>query len=152
MVDRVGTLDVVRYAGVHRQHTARLLATDGAVDAPDFSGDTVLVARADSFPDSLAGSYLAGVMQAPVLLTAHDQVSDELAQALATIDPRTVVVLGGEAAVGPDVEQALAESTPWSASPVVTAMKRRHRSHATAPPPITTASPSLPAVRTSPTP
>lgn len=107
-VARIGHLEVLRYAGATRTDTARLIATD--VATAGFDGSTVLVARADAFPDSLAGSYLAGVLDAPVLLTATDAVSPELSAALAAIDPDTVVLLGGQAALGDAVATALSSS------------------------------------------
>ena len=106
--DTVGHLQVRRFAGANRGDTARLIGTD--VGGAAFSGEAVLVARADAFPDSLAGSYLAGVLDAPVLLTDRTAVTPELAAALAALDPDSVVLLGGEGALSAEVSAQLSAS------------------------------------------
>ncbi len=107
---QTGSTEVVRYAGANRFGTARRIATEEGVGAPDFGGDTALVARADAFPDSLAGSYLAGVLDAPVLLTQSDRVIEPFEDALAELAPSNLVLLGGQAAISQEVEQILAQS------------------------------------------
>jgi putative cell wall-binding protein/Tol biopolymer transport system component len=72
---------------------------------PDTS--TVLIGRDDEFADSLA----SGVLQAtsPLLLVPSlGPVPDRVRAELARLDPERVILLGGEAALSPDVEQELA--------------------------------------------
>lgn len=107
--DLSGGMEVMRYAGENRYDTARRIATEQGVGAPNFGGDTALVARADTFPDSLAGSYLAGVLDAPVLLTHPDRMIEPFERALAEFDASNLVLLGGEAAISQQVEDTLAE-------------------------------------------
>lgn len=107
--ERVGTLEVTRYAGVDRFDTARKIATDDAFDAPRFGNDTALVARADTFPDSLAGSYLAGATEAPILLTDSHIMTDSFRKALDRSPATNLILLGGEAAISADIERTLAE-------------------------------------------
>lgn len=101
-------LQVVRFAGANRVSTAALIGRD--TSGAGFGGESVVVARADAFPDSLAGSYLAGVLRAPVLLTDPSTVAPDLAAALVDIDPDSVVLLGGVAAIDEGVEAELAAS------------------------------------------
>lgn len=98
-----------RYRGVGRHDTARLIATDNetfrAEDPEAFRGaDQVIVARADDFPDSLAGATLAGAVTAPVLLVdTTGDIQADTQTALDTIQPSTVFVLGGTDAVSDQV-------------------------------------------------
>lgn len=94
----------VRYAGASRYDTAALMAEDRFGDA-----STVLLARGDLFPDSLAGGFLAGVEDSPLLLTTPDSLVDDAQAALDTLRPDTVVLLGGEAAISADVQRTLEE-------------------------------------------
>ena len=102
-----------RIAGADRIDTAvqvvaqRLSGSNDTVPA-------VLLARAGDFPDALAGGGLAsavegiaGVADAPVLLTHSDRLPDATAQALQDLGVREVVLLGGPAAISPQVEQQL---------------------------------------------
>lgn len=90
-----------RLAGADRYATAARLA-----DAAPGSSVAIL-ATAESFGDALAGSYLAGVRSAPLLLTTSSTLPPSTA---ATLDERgveEVVVLGGTGAVGQGVEDEL---------------------------------------------
>jgi putative cell wall-binding protein len=77
---------------------------------PAGSAATVLLGRADDFADSLASGGLQGAVGAPLLLmdpaALHPAVRDELDR----LGAREVVLLGGPAAVGQDVEAALRAS------------------------------------------
>ena len=88
---------VVRHAGADRVQTAAALA----VATP--SSDTVVIARADDFPDALAGAFLA----APVLLTGPDALPRATVEAIEGLEPTDAVVLGGERAVGQAVVDEL---------------------------------------------
>src|SRR3954470_20472524 len=79
----------LRIAGADRDRTAQILA--------ELSGPapTVAMARDDEFADALAGAYL-GV---PVLLTPPDQLAPAAAEALADLQSRSVVLLGGQVAI-----------------------------------------------------
>lgn len=88
-----GARPVVRLAGDGRLDTAVEIAERG------FPGGapTVYLARADIFPDSVAGGALAG---GPILLTpVCGELPVTVADALAALNPDRVVALGGTAAV-----------------------------------------------------
>lgn len=95
-----------RYAGLDRYETARLTA-----EAAYPGGAThVLVARSDMFPDALAGSFFAGELDAPVLLTGSGSLHPEALAGLQNLGATIVTLLGSEAAlsddVAADIEQA----------------------------------------------
>ena len=69
--------------------------------------DVAFVAEGRGFADALAASGAAGTQDAPVLLTAEDDLPNETRDELARLDPGRVVILGGPAVVGPAIESAL---------------------------------------------
>jgi len=109
-----GLVTSIRWAGENRLDTAAKIATEfapaNAVEPPD----TAVLARADLFPDALAGSFLAGQSGAPILLTERDRLSDETAAKLGAgmgnLGVRRVVLAGGVEAISGDVEQELRDA------------------------------------------
>jgi putative cell wall-binding protein len=88
-----------RTSGPTRYDTAAALATSGFASAP-----TVLLSTGQNFPDALAGNYLAGAYDAPILLSSTKApVPTATMSALATLKTKTVFVLGGTNAIGNDV-------------------------------------------------
>ncbi|WP_348982858.1 cell wall-binding repeat-containing protein [Desulfosporosinus sp. Sb-LF] len=97
---------VKRLAGVNRVDTALEIAK--AANAGKVSN--VILATAENYPDSLAGSVLAGKYNAPILLVgteADDQqkVLDYVQSNLETTG--TIYILGGYAAVSQDIESRI---------------------------------------------
>ena len=93
-----------RLDGLDRFDTARRIAVDTFGQA-----NTVLLARADLFPDALSGSYLAGSTDtgAPILLTEVNRLPQATNEALATLGTERVILLGGPAAISATVEAEL---------------------------------------------
>lgn len=92
-----------RWAGTTRYGTsARIATTAYPADA-----STVFLASGADFPDALAGSPVAGVRGAPMLLTNPDQLSGPTRGALSTLGARTVIILGGTTAVSANVQDEL---------------------------------------------
>ncbi|MCR4840635.1 MAG: cell wall-binding repeat-containing protein, partial [Lachnospiraceae bacterium] len=74
--------------------------------------DTVIVASGTNFPDALAGSSLAAVRKAPVLLTGknnYDKTADYIKNNL--VSGGTVYILGGTGAVPEEFEELLEGTT-----------------------------------------
>ncbi len=99
-VERIGAEDRV----------ATAIAASGGSFA-DGSASAVVLARADDFPDALAGTPLAVALDAPLLLTPPDALDPRVAAELDRVlaDGGRVALLGGEQALTPDVERAVAE-------------------------------------------
>ncbi len=93
----------VRLAGTDRVGTALQTSRSGWDSAPD-----VLLASAGAFPDALAASVLAGMLDAPLLLTPGDVLHEDVAAELERLGAERVHVLGGTAAVSQDVADAVA--------------------------------------------
>lgn len=102
----LGVPEVQRLSGEDRIGTAI------AVSKAEFPGGTAtaaVLARADAFPDALAGAPLAAEKNGPLLLTRSDSLPDEVASELRRVlpDRATVYVLGGAGAITQAVASAV---------------------------------------------
>lgn len=70
---------------------------------------TVVVARSDDPADALAGAGLAGLRDAPLLITPRHRLADEVGAEIRRLGATEAVVLGGPAALSPDVDVDLRE-------------------------------------------
>ncbi|MFP5325947.1 MAG: cell wall-binding repeat-containing protein, partial [Acidimicrobiia bacterium] len=102
---------VTRIAGADRYDTAVQVVQRFFPSAVE----TVFVASGESHVDALAGVSAAGAQGAPVLLVPPDRLpSTQIRMELMRLDPETIVFLGGESAIPPNVEESVgdyAEST-----------------------------------------
>jgi putative cell wall-binding protein len=98
----IGTVD--RIAGSDRYATAQQIAEAGGCVT---EGHPVVIARGDNFPDALAASYLAGVNDVPILLTAPNSLPNETTAALKNIGATSVVLVGGPQAISNGVASIL---------------------------------------------
>ena len=75
------------------------------------STNTVVLASGEDgrYPDALAASYLAGLRDAPVLLTRKDATPDVVKAAIKDSGARNIVIVGGESAVSSAQEEELAK-------------------------------------------
>ena len=94
---------VRRVAGTSRVATAAALSADTRETA-----DTVLIARADAWPDAVAGGPLAAMLEGSLLLSAHDGLSPETAAEIQRLGASHAILLGGDAALSPTVASDLA--------------------------------------------
>ena len=83
-------------------------ATSAVVCERAFStADTVFIALGTNFPDALVASAAAGAIHAPVLLTSRDHVPQPTLDQLTRLNPKTIYIVGGTAAVSRAVENQL---------------------------------------------
>jgi putative cell wall-binding protein len=101
-VDATAGFTAERLAGADRYATAARVAT-----ATFARADAAIVASGENFPDALAGNYLAGRRQAPILLARRDGVPTATLDALRQLGVTRVTLLGGDGALGPAVAAAL---------------------------------------------
>jgi putative cell wall-binding protein len=94
---------VTRWSGPDR------FATAAATSAATFSPGVPIVAIAvgSKFPDALAGGPAAGLLGGPILLVNTDSIPDATIQELSRLAPKSIVILGGPAAVSSAVEAQL---------------------------------------------
>lgn len=108
-----GFVRSVRWSGETRYDTAARLAVEWTTDAVAEPATSAILATGEDFPDALAGSYLAGAVGAPVLLTRRDSLPQETLDRLTgtgsadLADVETIYLLGGPEAVVPAVELQL---------------------------------------------
>ena len=94
-----------RLGGIDRYATAAAVALDTFSSA-----SAAVLATGESFPDALAGSFVAGYVNAPILLVQRDSVPAATAEAMSRLGVREVVLLGGSAAISDDVAAELDET------------------------------------------
>ena len=73
----------------------------------DGGASMVLLGRDDLFADSLSSGPVQGLTDAPLLLTPGGILDTRTVDELDRLEPRTIVILGGIAAVANDVEDSL---------------------------------------------
>lgn len=95
--------DYDRISGQDRIGTAIKIAKQ----AFPTGADNVIIARADSFPDALAGAPLAYKLHAPILLTNTEMLPGEVYQAIEDFSPRNIFILGGSGAVSDRIAEEL---------------------------------------------
>ncbi|PYZ95886.1 hypothetical protein CR205_16030 [Alteribacter lacisalsi] len=95
--------DVERIYGENRYETAVKISKAGW----EGGSDVVFIARGNDFPDALSGTPLAHKYNAPILLSRTAGLSGETLNEIERLQAGQAVILGGENAVSPDVEETL---------------------------------------------
>jgi len=70
---------------------------------------TVIIATGRNWPDALGGVALAGVLDGPVLLVDTHSIPSAVLDEMSRLGTNNAIILGGESAVGPEVEAALVD-------------------------------------------
>lgn len=73
----------------------------------DGRGGIAIVATGDGYWDALAASGLAGLLDAPVIITPRGHLASQARDELERLDPQEVLVLGGSAAVSPETVEEI---------------------------------------------
>jgi putative cell wall-binding protein len=97
-----------RVAGATRIQTALAAVREAFPQGTD----SVIIARADDFPDALAGVPLAYKLQAPLLLTYPDVLPTEVLETVQELAPLNIYILGGEGAISVSIARQLAGIAP----------------------------------------
>jgi acyl-homoserine-lactone acylase len=95
-----GSTVVDRLSGAGRVETAVAVSRDRFTAA---RGGSIVLARADEYPDALAGAPLAADLDAPLLLTGRDGLHPATRQEIDRLGATRAVLLGGDAALSPQV-------------------------------------------------
>ena len=96
---------LIRIDGRDRIDTVNQIALKGW----EYGAETVILARADDFPDAMSGVPLAKIFNAPILVTDSNELTAEVAETIKLLEPSEVILLGGEAALSSKVEEQVAE-------------------------------------------
>lgn len=92
-----------RLAGADRIETAIQIAQA----AFPTGADIVILARADDFPDALAGAPLAYKEHAPILLTDPVELDPRILAEIQQLAPRKIILLGGTGAISASIAEQL---------------------------------------------
>ena len=96
---------LVRLSGIMRYDTmSRIVDT-----VFPKSASTVVVASGENYPDALAASGFAGVLDAPILMTDPQYLSNQTKDQISRLKPERIIIIGGQNAVSGNVEQSLAQ-------------------------------------------
>lgn len=96
-------VNVQRVAGDTRYDTmSELISNVGGWSA----SDKVILTSGANYPDALSASALAGVHDAPIILTDPTELSSKAAATIKQLGPSTIYVVGGPSAVSDEVLQA----------------------------------------------
>jgi alpha-tubulin suppressor-like RCC1 family protein/putative cell wall-binding protein len=95
-----------RLYGDDRFKTAVSVSTEGW----DYGAETVVLARADDFPDALAGTPLAYGLNAPILLTDSATLSSDTRDEIDRLAPKDIIILGEKGAISTTIEETLKEN------------------------------------------
>jgi parallel beta-helix repeat protein len=93
----------VRVYGANRYLTAVEISKKGW----PYGAQTVVLARSDEYADALAGVPLAYMLDAPILLSATQQIGTVTLDEIQRLGAEKVVILGGNAAISSTVESDL---------------------------------------------
>lgn len=99
-----------RVQGQSRYHTAIEISKKGWPSGLDSSEKAVILARSDNPADALAAAGLAGVKDAPILLTSPAKLEPIVITELNRLQAKKVYVLGGTSAVSEKVVSDLKEA------------------------------------------
>ncbi|MCA0992331.1 N-acetylmuramoyl-L-alanine amidase [Guptibacillus hwajinpoensis] len=99
--------DVERISGANRIETAIEISKKVSPGKLTTAEKAVILTRADMPFDALASSGLAGVKQAPILLTGSTKLDSNVAKELERLGARKIYILGGMGAISQDVENQL---------------------------------------------
>lgn len=96
-------VNVQRVAGDTRYDTmSELISNVGGWS----TSDKVILASGANYPDALSASALAGVHDAPIILTDPTELSSKAAATIKQLSPSTIYVVSGPSAVSDEVLQA----------------------------------------------
>lgn len=69
--------------------------------------DTVIVTGGETYADSIAGSSLAGALDAPILLVNPSSLSSVSINTIKTLSPSNIIILGGQDVISANTENQL---------------------------------------------
>ena len=98
-------------SGVERLAGENRYATMEAITQESFgSADSAVLASGQNFPDALAASSLAGMLDCPILLTDPDSLSSEVETEIYRLGVQDVYIVGGVQAVSQSVEDKITQN------------------------------------------
>lgn len=103
-IDEAEQGSAVRLAGESAADTSARIATEAFPEGSEW----VVIARDDDFADAMSATGLAGVLNAPIVLTDRYSLSDAAARAVQALGAKKAYIIGGTGAIPGDIERGLA--------------------------------------------
>ena len=103
-IDEAEQGSAVRLAGESAADTSARIATEAFPEGSEW----VVIARDDDFADAMSATGLAGVLNAPIVLTDRYSLSDAAARAVQALGAKKAYIIGGTGAIPGDIEGGLA--------------------------------------------
>lgn len=103
-IDEAEQGSAVRLAGESAADTSARIATEAFPEGSEW----VVIARDDDFADAMSDTGLAGVLNAPIVLTDRYSLSDAAARAVQALGAKKAYIIGGTGAIPGDIEGGLA--------------------------------------------
>lgn len=110
LIARFSTLASTRLWGASALDTMARIVDEGSWSR----GDVVVLATSEGYWDALTASGIAGLADAPVLITSSDGLSPQTQEQIERIMPSKIIVCGGTAALPNEVVSAAAEAAGTS--------------------------------------
>ena len=98
-----GNEDTIRLHGKNRVETA----IDVSKKAYSGQVDSLLLAGYNGDADALAATFMAGQIEAPLLIADSKKLSDSLLKEIKRLNPKEIILLGGNKAIAPEIEAEL---------------------------------------------
>jgi putative cell wall-binding protein len=104
-------MTITRIAGATRYATSKAVAESGGAGSVGTTGTpplpTAVVASGESFPDALSAGPMGYASHLPIVLTTSGSLSPEARATLSDLSIRSVLIVGGTAAVSTATEAAI---------------------------------------------
>ncbi|MBO3443036.1 cell wall-binding repeat-containing protein [Clostridium sp. CCUG 7971] len=94
---------VKKLIGDNRSHTAAKISQEGWKDG----ADKVILVNGNAIADGITATPLATTMNAPILLTNNGGIPQNTKDELARLNPKDIIIIGGESVVSNNVENEL---------------------------------------------
>lgn len=94
---------VSRIAGSNRLDTSVKISQQGW----SAGAKTVIITNGNEFADALAGAPLAYQLDAPILLTEQNKLSNAVKEEISRLGAKEAIILGGTSAVGDEIKEEL---------------------------------------------
>lgn len=111
---------VQKLVGDNRAHTAAKVSQEGWPSG----ADKVILVNGNAISDGITATPLATTVNAPILLTNNGNIPQSTKDELARLNPKDIIIIGGESVVSNSVENELKTTT--SSSVLRIAGKNRH--------------------------
>ena len=104
------TFELSRIYGETALDTMQCIVEAGSWDA----GGTVVLVTSNGYWDGLTANGVAGLADAPIVMTEPSKLSDQAEAVIRSLRPKTIIICGGTAAISESVEQDAARAAGTS--------------------------------------